>query len=165
MLRGRYLGTERMSAADYASHWAEVLGATAGEADAFPAPGTKLTIRSGRGPARAVRFGGFGFRSIEVRDSTGLNEAVPFDRLVDIREAGGHAWNARTLTDAAVGGRLPMFSLIRLGVGSDEIEVPVDQMAKAEDRSGHGAATAALVGLVFVAVLGIIAFLSNPYPY
>jgi len=153
VLRGIFRGSDRMSDEEYARHWAEVV-AKRGDADSLPRRGTLLEIRPHRGPLRTVRFEGFDYRGIEVRDSTGAAETVPFARLAEVRETGGRAWDVFALDGDAVSGRLPSFAVILLEVGSGVVRIPADHVAQVSHRDPSGNWVAgAVIGGVIGAVL------------
>lgn len=162
--RGRFRGIARMSDAEYARHWAEVAAESA-NADSILAPGSWITIQSRRGEGRHVRFRGYGFHVLEVQNGIDAPEQVRFDRLAAVSADNGSAWTGKELSAAAVSGRLPMFSVIRLGVGSGEVAVPVDQVAQISTRTTAGdVLTGTLVILGVTAVLlVVIAATYDPY--
>jgi hypothetical protein len=157
VLRGRYLGVERMSADEYAQHWAELLGRAPDATGDLPVPGESVTVRARGGRMREARFDGFGYRSIELSDSTGPLEAIAWNELSELRGGGGRSWTGEVLSDSVAGGRLPMILRVRLAVGGGEILVPADQIADSNDRSSSGLATGVFIGFVIVAAAGIAA--------
>ncbi len=163
VVRGKYLGMGRMDPDDYGRHWAEVLGAASRDSVALPLPGAMLDLRTRGGRQRAVRFEGFGFRGLEIRDDAGRPESIPFATLADVRGSGERRWPPARLAEAADRRALPMLSVVRLQVGTGELRIPSDQIVEAEDRSSHDVATLALVALVVFATVALAAYVANPF--
>lgn len=155
VLRGRVLGFDRMSAAEYAQHCEEFLATKPGSPEALPAWGENVTVRvAGRG-ARAMRFDGFGHGTVELRDTTGASEAILWDDLIEMNARGDRRWTGRGFQDSAAVGSLPMFDRVRLEVVGREVLVPADQIVESRDRSKSILATGLLVALGLVAMAGI----------
>ncbi len=134
VVRGRFRGIVPMGDEAYARHWEEFARAR-GDSLALPRPGAWLELRPRRGAVRGVRFDGFELGAVEVSDSAGVTESVPFARLAELREPGGRSWSREQLIGELLAGRLPASSLIRLEVGSGEITLPADDVAEVERRS------------------------------
>ena len=160
VLRGRYLGTSRMSATDYTRHWSEVVASIPEGEARFPEPGAMLRLHLHRGPDRDVRFVGFSSRVLEVSDTTGKVEQIPFELFTEVRVGDSLSWTTPDLADASDAGRLPMFGVIRMRVGVGEIEVPADQVVDAEDRQGHELTTGLLVGLLVGTAIAVVAMVA-----
>jgi hypothetical protein len=149
VLRGRYRGIARMTDEEYARHFAE-LSAGWCDRDSIPGPGSQVEIQPRRGEIRRVTLEGYGPRTIEVTGTPGAPEVIPFDRLITVRVDSGRSWTVKALDLAALQGRVPMSSLLRLRVGTGEIQVPVDEVAQIRDpasNAGDAAAIGVLAGL------------------
>ena len=153
VLRGRYLGVDRMTEDEYARSWSAV---TVGAKVSLPAPGTRVTLRTYGGPSRTGIFEGFGIYTFSLRDSSGASETIPF---LDVREVddGERTWATRDLAREGLSGHLPAYTLVRLGVSAGEVRIPADQIAEArvEDAAGKVVETGVLIAVVAVAA-GIV---------
>ncbi len=163
VMRGRFRGTLGMSAADYATHREDVLRSLDADTRGTPAPGDSIEIHPLNGAPYAATFASFELAGVEVRKDS-VWTTIPFGR---IREVKSGAWSRDRgeLIQDVIAGHLPMSTFIRLGIGDQEVRVPVDQVAqvgqvgtggKAGD-SGDAAALGFLVGVGAVVLLIVLA--------
>lgn len=153
VVRGRFRGTARMASGEYARHWSAFPFAAPDDSSALPPPGTPVEIRPRRGGPYTARLAGFALNGVEIeRDSASL-VLVAFSEINEIR---GERWTrtgAEIQRDAILG-RVPLSTVVRLGVANGEVEVPADRVAQATLRDSAGSTIA--VGII-VGVLAAVA--------
>lgn len=158
LLRGRLLGTQRMSDEEYAAHRSARASALRG--DSLPAAGDSIEILPRRGTPWSAQLAGFSLGGVEVRRDTSVQVLAFFD-LDEVR-AGGWTRKGPQLAWEAIAGRLPLTTLIRVGVAAGEVSVPADEVgevrAPAAPVSGAGShvgtGVAIVAGVLVAAVLG-----------
>jgi hypothetical protein len=163
LLQGYYRGLERMGDEAYRERIAAVASALP-DSVVLPELGSTLVIERRWAKPYSAQLLGFGLYSLELRRAERAEpELVPFMDLAVARDsASGRAWTAADLSADAFAGRLPAFSEIVIGVAAGERRIPVDQVAKVSYRNpaGEWVGGLLLLGLVGVAVVGIVAISS-----
>ena len=167
VMRGRFRGTLGMSPADYATHREDVLRSLGDDAREIPAPGDSIEIHPLHGPSYTATFASFELAGVEVRKDS-VWTTVPYGRVRDVR-SGPWSRDRSELIQDALAGHLPMSTFIRLGVGEQEVRVPVDGVAQLGKvgqggDSGDAAALGFLIGAGAVVLLIVLAVHDAGHP-